>query len=708
MTAGPRPALTPSSGHSALGAMLEAKSVAIVGASERAGTFGRRVVDEIAKSPSRPEVHLVNPRYERLLDRPCVATLDDIADPVDLVLMCVPDSALETEMQKAAKRGDRSAVVFGSAWEDPADGIPSLRKRVAAMANEAGMAICGGGCMGFVNVAHGLRAIGYVEADPIPEGPLALVSCSGSAFSALLRTHRRFGWTLAVSSGQELVTPAAAYLDYAVGITETKVVALLLEQMNEPALLSDALERAAANDVVVVALTVGNSASGRAMVTAHSGALAGDDAAWEALFDAHGVIRVRDLDEMTDTLELFSVPRRPGTRTHGGGGIATVHDSGAERALVADIAEELSVPFAPISKETESRIAEWLDPGLEPGNPLDLWGTGSSTADRFGGALLALADDPEVDAVALCVDMVFEFDDDDSYELALYDTFEQTTKPVALLSNVHSAIDPAGSDRLREAGVPVLEGTRTGLLALRHLLEWRDYAARPRISPHAIDPARQKQWVDRLASGPLTGAESLLLVSDYDIGVTQSMTASDRAGAVRAAEQIGLPVVLKTDAPGIAHKSDVGGVIVGLDTLDAVARAYGDLADRLGPEVLVAAMATDGVELALGIVTDPGLGPIVVVGAGGILVELMGDRAVALPPVDIAGAHRMIDRLAVRRLLDGVRGAAPADIEAVARAVVCVSVLATELGDAIVALDINPLRCTASGVVALDALIVGA
>jgi acyl-CoA synthetase (NDP forming) len=663
------------------------------------------MMDEVGKSPSNPDIYLVNPGYTEIDGRVCLASLDDIPGPVDLVLMGVPDSALEAEMRRAAARGDRSAVIFGGAFGASPEGR-TLRTQIASIATGAGMALCGGGCMGFVNVASGIRAIGYVEPDPVPAGPLALVSCSGSAFSAMLRTHRQFGWTLAVSSGQELVTPAAAYLDYAISLSETKVVALLLEAMRDPKAFREALERASANDVAVIALTVGRSEAGRAMVSAHSGALAGEDASWEALFDAYGVMRVRDLDEMTDTMELFCTGRRPGPRSDGGGGVATVHDSGGERALAVDLASDLSLRFSSISSRTEKRLSELLDPGLVAENPLDMWGTGADTAEKFGQALIALGDDPETDVVALSIDLVFEYDGDDSYEKALLEAARSTTKPVALLSNLHSAIDPAAARRLRSAGIPVLEGTRTGMLAIGHMIDRRDASARPRTQVHEIDGGRQKRWLRRLASGPLSGVESLELVAEYGIPVTSAQAASDREQVLRSAEMIGLPVVLKTEAPDTAHKSDVGGVVVNLSSMDAVGRAYDDMSVRLGPDVLVAEYVADGVELALGIVSDPGLGPIVVVGAGGVLVELMADRAVCLPPLDSSAAHRMLERLEARPLLDGVRGARASDVDAVTRAIVSVSVIATELAGGLQALDINPLRCGPGRAVALDALVV--
>ena len=337
----------------AVRAMLEARRIAVVGASARPGSFGHRVVSEVTASASAPEIHLVNPRYDEVLGRPCLDSLDDIDGPVDLVLLGVGDHAVEEQVGRAAARGDRSAVVYGSLFEPADPSSTAIRDRVAAIASEAGMALCGGGCMGFVNVARGVRAIGYLERDPLPAGPVALVTHSGSVFSAMLRTRRHLGFTLVVSAGQELVTATASYVDYALDLEGTRVIGLVMETLRQPDALRAALQRAADQDVAVVALTVGASRAGRAMVAAHSGALAGADGAWEALFDAYGVVRVHDLDELGDTVELFAAGRRAAPAGPGAG-IATVHDSGAERALVVDVAEALEVPFAVIGDATRA------------------------------------------------------------------------------------------------------------------------------------------------------------------------------------------------------------------------------------------------------------------------------------------------------------------------------------------------------------------
>ncbi len=696
----PGPASAPApAGDPAVTAMLEARSVALVGASARPGSLGARMIAEVARSPARPRTYLVNPRYTDVGGTPCLPSLDELPEPPDLVLLAVPDTALEAGLHAAARNSARSAVIFGSAFDPP--GSSGLRDRLTAIARDAGLAVCGAGCMGFVNVARGLRAIGYLEPDPLPSGPVALVTHSGSVFSALLRARRGFGFTLAVSSGQELVTPAAAYARYALAQPETGVLALILEAIRDPAGLRAVLADAQAADVPVVLLSVGLSAGGAALVSAHSGALAAADGAWEALARAYGVHRVRDLAELADTLEIFANTRRAPAGT----GIATVHDSGLERAHAADLAADAGVPFAALGPATRARLAAVLDPGLEPANPLDVWGNGRDTEPLFAECLSALAADPAVGAVALAVDLVPEFDGDESYPRAALAAAAGTDKPVVVLAGLPSALDPAAAAVLRAAGVPVLEGGRTGLLALRHLLDHCE-AAQP---PPALDPpgAAAARWRPAVAGG-LDGEELFALLRDYGIPAVRTVSAATRAAALTAAAQIGYPAVLKTGEPGIAHKSDVGGVRLGLDGPEAAGAAYDDLAARLGPRVLVCQQAAPGPELALGIVRDPALGPLIVISAGGVLIEIMAERAVLLAPVTPASALGALRGLRVFPVLAGARGQAAADPGAIADAVTALSRLACDLGDAIEALDINPLICTPAGPLAADALLVPA
>jgi acyl-CoA synthetase (NDP forming) len=496
------------------------------------------------------------------------------------------------------------------------------------------------------------------------------------------------------------------------------VVALFLETVRDPAAFRAALAKAAARGIPVVALKVGRGAAAGELVAAHSGALAGADGAYQALFDAYGVARVRSLDELADTCELLAAGRRAFP-----GGLAAIHDSGGERVHLLDLAEELEVPLARISEATRSRLAAVLEPGLPATNPLDAWGTGNDADAIFAACVRALLDDPDTGALALALDLTTEPTPDTSWTGLAIAAAQATAKPVAVLGNLASAVDPADARRLRAAGVPVLEGTATGLAALRHLLAHRDFLAHPPppaaaavaegaapVPAAAGGRARLRaRWRERLAQGRALGeVEVLAMLAGWGVPVVAAEEAGSLEGAVAAAGRVGWPVALKTAAPGVLHKSDVGGVRLGLAGPEQLAAAYADLAGRLGPRVVAAAMAAPGVELALGVVRDPQFGPLVMVAAGGVLVEVLGDRRFALPPVDARTARSMLDRLAVRPLLDGGRGAPPADLGAVADAVVALSALAVDLGDHLAAVDVNPLVAGPHGCVAVDALVVRA
>jgi acyl-CoA synthetase (NDP forming) len=661
--------------------MLGARSMALVGASPRPDSFGARMIIEAQRGSAR--FHLVNPRYDRIGERACVPSIAEVDEPVDVALLGVPDAVLPEQLAAAAAAGARSAVLFGSA--------NGMRDEITAIAADAGMALCGAGCMGFVNNAIGVRALGYLEPDRMPEGVVSLVTHSGSAFSTLLRARRAFGFRLAVSSGQELVTDTADYVDYALDDPETRIVGLLLETPRAAPRLRNTLLRAAEQDVPVVILTVGGSPRGRAMVAAHSGALAGERAAWDAFCTATGAVHVSDLAEFSDTLELFSAGRRARP-----GGIATVHDSGAERALAADLAHDLGVEFADLAPDTLATIGGMLDDGLAATNPLDVWGTGADTRSLFGACLRAMVDDPAVAVTALAVDLVTEFDGDTAYADAVTDVAKHTGAPIAVMASVASAIDSSAAERLRDSGIPVLEGARSGLASLSHLARWPLPVDKSEID---VDPVRQARWVTRISGG----VPSFELLADYGVPVVDVRAADSVDAALEAADAVGYPVALKTVAA--VHKSDVGGVVLDIAEGKSLRRAYSVMAAALGPAVTVEPMVPPGVEVSVGIVRDPAFGPLLVVAAGGTLVELLADRVVACPPVSAAGAGRLLDGLRIRPLLAGWRGAPAVDIDALVQVIVAFSQMAMEIGDAVDAVEANPVIATSHGVVAVDALV---
>lgn len=691
-------------GRSALERMLEARSVAVIGASGREGSVGHETLRELVTlGRFEGPVYPVNPRYEDLFGYRCFGSIDEVPEPVDLAVIALANAQLEATLRACADAGVGSAVIYASGFEEPRPDTPPLTERLAQVAREAGMPICGGNCMGFVNVERGLRATGWEEPAELPPGGITFVSHSGSAFAALMHNDRDLRFNLLVSSGQEFVTTTSDYMAYALGLESTKAIGLFIEAIRDPAGFRDAMRVAHERDVPVVVLKVGREAFTREMVTAHSGALAGEDGAYEALFEAEGVHRVESLDEMADTLALFVAGRRAGP-----GALATAHDSGGERAMMVDAAAAVGVPLATLGPEATSTLESLLDEGLLPINPLDFWGTGRDAGEVITGSLRALVRDPNVAALAFGVDLVTDDADEEGYFSCFLNAWPETDKPMAMLSNFAGGIDRTDVGRIYAAGAPALEGTLTGLAAFRHLFDHRDHRALPPLpatSPVADDV--RERWLARLATGgAFSELEGLALLGDYGVPTVRALPAESPHEAIAAAADIGYPIAMKTRAPRIQHKTDAGGVLLGLADAQDVDDAWHDLAERLGAEVTVAAMAPAGVEMALGVVRDPAFGPLVLVAAGGILVEVLHDRRLGLPPLDEVRARRLIDRLRARPLLDGVRGAPPSDVAALARAVVGLSWLAHDLGEHLEALDANPVICAPDGCVAVDALVI--
>jgi acyl-CoA synthetase (NDP forming) len=681
-----------------LSPLLAPRSIAFVGASPRPDTPGNDMLKMIERSGFAGAIYPINPNYREIEGRRCYGSFAELPEPVDLVVLGLANARLEAALAEAIRHRARAAVIFASCYLEN-DTSPPLTQRIAAMARAASMPICGGNGMGFYNDADGVWAAGFANLRERRPGHIAFISHAGSVFGAFAHNDPRFRFNLVVSAGQELVTTAADYLDYALEQDTTRVVGLFLETVRAPAPFVAALAKAAERDIPVVVLKVGRTEASAALALSHSGAIAGNDAAYQALFDRHGVTRVDTLDELAATLLLFAEGRRAAA-----GGLAAIQDSGGERELVIDLAAAHNVPFAKIGAPTVARLRERLEFGLEPVNPLDAWGTGRDFVEIFSDCFSALIDDPDTALGIFFNDLRDGFYVHDGFAEAALRARSRTAKPVAYATNFSAVRNDRIALRLSEAGVPVLDGTVPALLAARHLLARRDFRARAADPVPAAVPKRDRRA--RLAEGPLDEHDALSLLADYGIPTLPARIVESEEAAVAAARAIGFPAVCKTAMPGIAHKTEQRGVKLGLADEAAVRAAYADLAERLGPRVLVTRMAEPGVELALGLIDDPQFGPVVMVGAGGVLVELLRDARYGLAPFGPKTARRLLDGLGIRPLLDGMRGAPPTDIDAVALAIARFSVLAADLADVIGECDVNPLIAGPGGAVAVDALII--
>ena len=381
-----------------------------------------------------------------------------------------------------------------------------------------------------------MRALAFEERADLEPGNVAWISHSGSAFSALLHAERGIHFNLAVSTGQELSTTMADYMLYALERDSTRVISLFLETIRDPDRFKLALSTAAERDVPVVALKVGRADASRRLVAAHSGALAGDDAAYEALFDAYNVARVGTLNEMADLVELLAAERRAAP-----GGLAAILDSGGERAHLVDAAAGLRVPLAQPSEETLRSVAARLEPGLPAVNPLDAWGTDNGAYTTFLDCSLRLAEDPDTGAFAYVVDLHSERAER-GHAWVAERVWTATDKPVAVVCGVTSAIQESAATRLRSRGIPVLEDVNSGLRAFRHLFDRRDSRALASTTlPGQVPDHIRLRWREALASSTRPGeADALEMLADYGIPAARTVAADSLDGALASAEQLGL------------------------------------------------------------------------------------------------------------------------------------------------------------------------
>ena len=685
--------------------LLNAGSIAVVGASDKPGSFGGYVMRNLVDFGYAGPVYGVHPRLTELFGQPCYPSLAALPETPDCVALAVANHHLLSLLEEAAEHHVPAAIVFG----DPTVGAgraPALQDQIAELAEARNISVCGPNAMGVYALHHRLVVSGYPVRPTLTSGNIALVTHSGTVFDAMSQNNRDVAFNYVISCGNEAVVTAADYLHHVLEDPSTKVVACYLETVRDPEGFVSALELAAERQVPVVALKVGLSERGQAMALAHTGALAGGAETYAALFKRYGVCQVHSLDEMMDTVELFSR-----TRADRGNKLAILMESGGERSLVADLSEDLDLEYASLSADTRSRLAEVLDEGVTPENPLDAFGTGHDVVGVYRECLKAMDANPDTGVVVLAVDLARDSYLSPAYVDAVLQARDELEKPLVGMVNLSAGANQELMTTLRANGVPVLMGTRSALKAIEH---WTGFATgnqSPVEKPAGLGrppPGRLSTLRKELASaaGALDEHESKSLLSHYGLSVTKGLVVETVEDAQAAAEQIGFPVALKTAAPEVLHKSDVGGIFLDLTETSAVIDAYQDLTQRCGPRVLVQQMAGAGVEMILGMKSDPQFGPVLLVGMGGVFVEVYRDVATALAPVSHDEAERLMVSLKGAPLLEGVRGKTPVSREALIDAIIRFSTFVDDFSAVLSEVDINPLLVTVDAAIVLDALVI--
>ena len=648
-------------------------------------------------------IYPVNPGYQELRNLRCYPDLSSLPETPDMVMFAVGDHRLEASLDEAISCRIPAAVMMSSMYLDN-DTTPDLRARVLQKIQSAGMLVCGANGMGFYNVRDRVWGCGFDSRLHAAGGNASLISHSGSGMCGIIDCEERLRINFAVSAGNELSVTMDQYLDFALDLPETKVVGLFIETARNPEGFRAALDKASRKQIPIVALKVGRTKKSAALAVSHSGAMAGDDATYEALFDRYGVHRVDDMDEMATAMILFAE-----LSPIGAGGLVTLHDSGGERQLIVDLADAAGVPLTELAPESIAKLESVLPPELPAINPLDAWSRGGDDANQLMTECLSIMmEDPGAAIGGLVHDRAPDGLIYPSYIGYMEVARERSGKPVALVS----ARQGTGSDKrvveMTHSGYPVLDGVVPFLKGVRGLMDYRDYLARTAIEPDAIAGEVVNRWRTRLSeASEIDEVLALEMFRDFGIASSRAAVVDNQEALVAAIADLNYPLVLKTAMPGIAHKSDQAGVILKITDEAALVAAYADLAKRLGPRVTVAEMAPAGVEMIVGASTDPQFGPVVMVGFGGTLAEVTRDVAFGLPPFDATYARHLVDKLRFRPVLDGVRGSPPGDIDAFCCMLARFSCLVDALRDELVEVDINPVIVSTSGCIAVDGLVVG-
>jgi acyl-CoA synthetase (NDP forming) len=693
--------------------LLSPRSIALVGVSE-SSRWSRSIVDNLKLQGFPGPVHMVNPRHETEFGQVSHPSVEAIPGEVDLAYVMVPTAIAEIAARDCVAKGVRAIVMLTSGFAEMGEAGAAAQRRLTAYLAEHHVSLCGPNCLGFVNANARVAAYALTMAEPSRPGPIGAVLQSGALLLPVLRAmqKREMGLGVLISSGNEAMLDATDYLAHMVEDPEITVLGALLEGIRRPAAFAAVADRALELGKPLVVLKMGRSEVGRRVALAHTGAMAGSARFGEALLRQHGVIQVSTLEDLIETLGYLSAyGPPPGDR------VGLIASSGGTCGLASDLGSELGLRFPAFAGPTRAELAEVLPEFATIQNPLDVTGYVVIQPDLATRSTRVVAKDPEVDVV-INVTAVPESPGPaphllDQRMAEHAELVHGTGRYVVLCSTQAGDLSPFGRELVRRHDLYVVGGVAAALRAIRASLEHT--RARGRLPVKAAAAAARELPALPAAGGPLDEVTAKRLLAAFGLPGPREGIADSQRAAVDLAREVGFPAVLKVISPDIPHKTEAGAVALDLRGPEEVASAYDRIlasARRHRPDariagVLVAEQASDGIEMLAGIQVDPLFGPGVVVGLGGIFVEALGDSALRLLPVGQDEARAMVEELRSYAILRGVRGRPPADVDALAGAIVALGELAAALGPRLRAIDVNPLlvREAGRGVLALDALI---
>lgn len=688
--------------------LLRPRAVAVVGASEKSGFGGDTCRNILENQADTSHVYPVNPKKETVFGKKCYPTLADLPEEIDLVILCTSQKTIVDFLKQAKAKGAGAAVVYASGYSEvgTAEG-KAFEKELVDAAKALDMVVMGPNCAGYINFGDDIFSFAFIGDYKGKKGNIGFVSQSGQ-FCIDMMKSAEMEYSFAISAGNSAMVQMEDYLNFLIDDSNTKVIALYLEGVKNPHKFEACLQKAMEKKKPVVILKAGRSPKGQATAASHTGSMAGSDKTYDAVFEKFGVIRADDMQDLRSTASLLAtlrvLPKKPA--------FSAMCLSGGETAVSADTGFLHGIEYPDFSEATLKKLNDMLPDFATPRNPLDMTAALCYDADAFASGITTVMSDPSIEMglVGLTISDKVTVSNDIMFE-GIRRAFEQIPdKPLAVMSFMEAARNKELVERFQNAGIPVLPTTKYGFRALQHLQDFISHDTIKREARLAIPEVHSAN------TRALSEYESKKLLADNGVPVDLGYIAKTKAEVKEYAEKIGYPLVMKVESNDILHKSDVGGVMLNIKSLEQAEEAYDKIlanAAQHAPNakingILMQKMLKAGTEMIIGLNSDPQFGPMLLVGMGGVFVEVFKDAALYPVPLNHDEALHMLQSLKSFKLLNGYRGNPPADIEALTDMMVKISDFAYRKKDTLKELDMNPLFVypKGEGVAIADALAV--
>jgi len=701
-----------------LSSLFKPNFLAVVGASEKLGP-GLQVIENLHKLGFKGKIIPVNPKYKKVLGIKCFPSLTAAKEyglPVDMVAILLGRNNVLPVMEEAVTIGVKVAWSFAAGFGETGEEGKELENRLRNLCADNDVLFLGPNCVGYLNPNDKTGTFSAPAPKEIKGGNIGMVTQSGYLGLAVANNSRGLGFGLICTTGNEVGVDATDCIDYMLDDEGIDVVLAFIEQFRRPNKLIEVAWKAKEKGKPIVLIKVGKSTIAQRATITHTGALAGSDDVQDALFEKLGIIRVYDFDEMFETAELLSKVK---SKIPKGKNVFAATLSGGVISLIGDLSDSLNINFPPWSEEGKAKLRGILPDFSSIANPLDAWGSGR-IEKTYLPCLQAAVDQPQADIILVVQDVPGGMSrrQVEQYKVvakAAVEVAKKTEKPVIMLNNQSSGFNKEIRNIMEAGNVPLLQGTREGLIAVSNLIKYAEFLRKP-VPVFTVKHNDSAHKMLPEGDAVLTEFESKKLVAQYGIPVTKEYLCHSKDEVLKKAEEFGYPLVMKLMSKNIQHKTEAGVVKLNIRNSEEAEQAYDEVihnATIYNPNAIVQGvlcyrMIEEPVaEAIVGVLSDPYFGPAVIFGLGGILVEIFKDRALLIPPFEREEVRRAIYSIKGSKLLYGFRGKPEGDIEALIEVILKVGEIAADVAGRIDALDINPLLILpkGKGVIAVDALV---